>query len=251
MISLRLPITATWLVLATTAMLLAGCGGSSHTSPSSAALGAGMPFTKAQAVAYANTVNLRAADVPRLQAARLKPRAETAAGPFGAAIDRCESAALRAGVVFGISSQRFVHLSSPLQSVGSGVYYFKDDALAHEYLAAADSPLFAACVKTVASNEPRTITREGSKVAEPMFSDARLSTLPVSLPGVQAYGLRLAARSPVSGPGGSEAYTDFLSFVKGDAVITLAAIGKTHPFPAGSERRLLAQLYRRAQAHKL
>ncbi|MFI4992090.1 MAG: hypothetical protein ACHQCH_00545 [Solirubrobacterales bacterium] len=247
MISLMHRIAATSLVLAATAVLVAGCGNGTSVSESTSA----GPVTEAQLVAYAHAVNLRPADVPRLQAAHLKPRAETAAGPFGAAIDRCESAALSAGVVFGISSQRFVHLSSPLQSVGSGVYYFKDDALAHEYLAAADSPLFAACVKTVASNEPRTTTREGSKVAEPIFSDARLSTLPVSLPGVQAYGLRLAAHSPVSGPGGSEAYTDFLSFVKGDAVITLTAIGKTHPFPAGSERRLLSLLYSRAEAHKL
>jgi hypothetical protein len=152
-------------------------------------------------------------------------------------------------VVFGISSQRFVHLRPPLESVGSGVYYFKGDALAREYLAAADGLRFAACVKAAASNEPKTMTREGSKVAEPMFSDARLSRLPVSLPGAQAYGLRLAAHSPLSDPGGPESYTDFLSFVKGDAVITLTAIGKTHPFPAATERRTLARLYRRAHAH--
>jgi hypothetical protein len=231
--------------------LAAGCGSGGGASAKSAFFGAGSPFTKAQAVAYANAVNVRAADVPRLQAARHKPRAETTAGPFGAAIDGCESQAIRAGVVFGISSQRFVHLSPPLESVGSGVYYFKSDALAREYLAAAHSPRFAACVTAAASNEPKTMTREGSKVAEPMFSDARLSTFPVSLPGVQAYGLRLTAHSPLGGPGGPESYTDFLSFVKGDAVITLTAIGKTHPFPAATERRTLARLYRRAHAHSL
>jgi hypothetical protein len=84
-----------------------------------------------------------------------------------------------------------------------------------------------------------------------MFNDARLSTLLVSLPGVQAYGLRLAVHSPLGGPGGSESYTDFLSFVKGDAVITLTAIGQAHPFPAATERSALARLYRRAQAHSL
>jgi hypothetical protein len=239
------------LAFAVTGALAAGCGNGGGASANSALFRAGSPFTKAQAIAYANAVNVRATDVPRLQAAPYKPRAETAAGPFGAAIDECESAAVRAGVVLGISSQRFVHLSLPLQSVGSGVYYFKGAALAREYLAAADSPRFAACVKTIASNEPRTITREGSKVAQPMFSDPRLSRLPVSLPGVQAYGLRLATHSPLSAPGGTEAYTDFLSFVKGDAVITLTAIGKTHPFPAATERRTLARLYRRAQAHSL
>ena len=83
-----------------------------------------------------------------------------------------------------------------------------------------------------------------------MFSDPRLSTLPVSLPGVQTYGLRLAARSPLVARGGAESYTDFLSFVKGDAVITLTAIGKSRPFPAAGEQRLLALLHGRAEAHK-
>jgi hypothetical protein len=161
-------------------------------------------------------------------------------------MDGCETAAARSGVDFAISSQRFVHLTPPLQSVGSGVYYFKSEALAREYLTVAHSPQFAACVKTVASNGAKAVTREGSKVAEPMFIDPHLSTLPVSLPGVQTYGLRLATHPPLGGPGRSEAYTDFLSFVKGDAVITLTAIGQSRPFPAGSERRLLSLLYTRA-----
>ncbi len=242
--------TGTILALAATAMLLAGCGNSTHASSVGAPVGADKPIPSPQAVAYADAVNLRATDVRGLQAARLKPRAETADGPFGDAIDGCESAAARAGVVFGITSQRYVHLSSPLQSVGSGVYYFKSEALAREYLTAAHSPRFAACVKTVASNGAKTVTREGSKVAEPMFIDLRLSTLPDSLPGVQAYGLRLATDPSLDGHGGSEAYTDFLSLVKGDAVITLTAIGQTHPFPAARERQLLALLYSRAETHK-
>jgi len=239
-------IIATMLTIVTTAMLAAGCGGSTSSADS-----ASTQVTKAQARAYADAVNLRAADVLGLQAALHKSRAETADGPFGTAIDGCESAAARAGVVFGITSQRFVHLSLPLKGVGSGVYYFKSEALAHEYLAAADSPRFAACIKTIAANEPKTVTKEGSKVADPMFIDPRLSTLPVSLPGVRTYGLRLAARSSLGVPGGSEAYTDFLSFVKGDAVISLTAIGKSRPFPAAGERRLLSVLYSRAEAHKL
>jgi hypothetical protein len=239
------------LALAATAMLLSGCGSSSHASSVGAPVGADKPIPSPQAVTYADAVNLRAGDVPGLQQAHLKPRAETSDGPFGAAIDGCESAAARAGVVIGITSQRYVHLSSPLQSVGSGVYYFNSEALAREYLTAAHNPRFAACVKTVASNGAKAGTREVSKVAEPMFNEPRLSTLPASLPGVPAYGLRLATHPSRAGPGRSEAYTDFLSFVKGDAVIMLTAIGQTHPFPAARERRLLALLYNRAEAHSL
>jgi hypothetical protein len=239
--------TTALLAVSVTAMLLAGCGSSTQASSASAPTRA---ISSARAVAYADAVNLRAADVPGLQPARLKPRAETANGPFGASMDRCQRAAVRAGDVFAISSQRFVHLSLPLQSVGSGVYYFKSEALAHDYLAAADSPRFAACVKTLAAKEPKTVTSEGSKVAQPMFSQPRLSKLPVSLPGVQTYGLRLAAHSPLVALGSPESYTDFLSFVKGDAVITLTAIGKSRPFPAAGEQRLLALLHGRAEAHK-
>lgn len=239
------------LTLSATAMLLAGCGSSTHASSISASVGTDKPISSTQDVAYARAVNLSAPDVPGLQAALHKPRAETTDGPFGAAMDGCETAAARGGVDVAISSQRFVHLTPPLQSVGSGVYYFKSEALAREYLTVAHSPRFATCVKTVASNGAKAVTREGSKVAEPMFIDPHLSTLPVSLPGVQTYGLRLSTHPPLSGRRGSKAYTDFLSFVKGDAVITLTAIGQGHPFPAGSERRLLSLLHTRAKAHKL
>jgi hypothetical protein len=242
--------TSSLLALSVTAMLLAGCGSSTHVSSTSPPTRAPKPISSAQAVAYANAVNLRAADVPGLQAALHKPRAETANGPFGAAMDRCQSAAVRAGDVFAISSQRFVHLSLPLQSVGSGVYYFNSETLAHEYLATASTPRFAACVKTLAADEPKTVTREGSKVAEPMFSRPRLLPLPVSLPGVQTYGLRLAVRSPLGRRGSVGSYTDFLSFVTGDAVITLTAVGQGRPFPAAGEQRLLALLHDRAEAHK-
>jgi hypothetical protein len=197
-------------------------------------------------VAFAEAVNLRAADVPLLRPAISKRRAETSGGPFGDAIDSCESAPVRAGESFGISSQRYVHLSPPLQSVGSGVYWFKSEALAREYLDAAYTRRFASCVKTAAAEEQGG---EGVQAAPPMFHDPRLSRIPISLPGARAYGLRLAAGASLGGPGAHEAYTDFLSFVQGDALITLTAIGQGRPFPAAQQRRLLSTIHLRAQAH--
>jgi hypothetical protein len=41
------------MLLATTVVLVAGCGGNSHTSANTAALIAGPPITNAQALAYA------------------------------------------------------------------------------------------------------------------------------------------------------------------------------------------------------
>ena len=268
-------ISATWLALATTAMFAAGCGGNSRADSASAQV------TNAQAVAYANAVNLRAADVPGLQEGRRPAKRQTAAGPFGRGMDGCVSAAARAGLVIGISSPRFVHLDSrpiqsvssgsllhpislPNQSVSSGVYFFNSEALALQYLAAPDSARFAACLETVASNQPKTVTCEGSKVAQPESSDPHVSTLPASLPlitvsprtsssagsGVRTYGLQRTAH-PACGRRGSENYEDFLSFVRGDAVITLTAFSEAHPFPAASERRLIALLYSRAEAHSV
>jgi hypothetical protein len=240
------------LALAVTGALSAGCGSSGSASASNASVGASIPFTKAQAVAYADAVNLRAADVPGLQAARHQPNREAADGPYRGGMNRCEDVAALPGDVIGISSPRFVHIGSlPLRSVSSGVYYFKSEALAHQYLAAPESARFAACLETVASNQPKTVTCEGSNVAEPMSSDPHLSTLPASLPGVRTYGLRLAVHSACGAPGRSESFEDFLSFVKGNAVITLNAVSGSHPFQAAGERRLLARLYRRAQAHPL
>jgi hypothetical protein len=55
---------ATMLVLTATGALAAGCGSSSGSSASSGSPIAGTSITKAQATAYAQAVNLGAADVP-------------------------------------------------------------------------------------------------------------------------------------------------------------------------------------------
>ncbi len=242
-------------------------------------LGASSPISRAQAVAYADAVNLVAADVPGLQATQHQPKREAAAGPYRGAMNSCDNGAVRAGDVVGFSSPTF-NFKPPLPvqshseglptassvepvpqpslnsgryySVSSGVYFFKSEALARQYLAVADSARSAACVKRFASKEPLTVRREGSKVVEPMFTDPQVSTLlPVSLPGVQTYGLRLAAHSASGVRGGIETYEDFVSFMMGDAVITLNGSGLARPVPASTEQQLLERLYRRAQAHEL
>ena len=204
--------------------------------PASSTVHLSGPLTRAQELAYAAAVNLSAGDVRGLQAARHQAKPETADGPLGELMDRCDSAA-RGGVT-GVSSTRFVHLSSrPIQSVSSGVYFFKSEARARGYLADAGGARFSACVKALAS-----------KAAEPIFSGPAVSALPAALPGVQIYGLRLTAHPALRGAGSGNSYTDLLSFVMGDTVVTLAATGEALPFPAAGERRLLAGLHARAQA---
>jgi hypothetical protein len=86
-----------------------------------------------------------------------------------------------------------------------------------------------------------------------MSSEPHLSMLAASLPDVRTYGVRLASHSACGAAGRSASYEDFLSFVRGDAAITLnatsitlGASGEAHPFPAATERRLLALLQTRA-----
>jgi hypothetical protein len=241
---------------AATAVLAAGCSGVGPAEPG----GRELPFTKEQAAAYAHAVNLAASDVPGLREASGNTPRETHAGPFGAAAGRCEAGPVRAGEVLGILSPRFVRSNAghnaneglpTLEVVRSGVYFFGTEALADQYLAAGDSAPFAACVKRVSAHEAKTIPREGSR--EALFSDVRLSPLAWPLPGVRGYGLRMTARSPLGAPtsGPSNLYQDFLSFVRGNALVTLAATGSEHPVPTAAERELLERISTRAQAHSL
>jgi hypothetical protein len=101
--------------------LIAGCG-SSGGALTSGLLGASSPISRAQAVAYADAVNLVAADVPGLQATQHQPKREAAAGPYEGAMNSCDNTAVRAGDVIGFSSPTFdSHPSLPPQSHPEGL----------------------------------------------------------------------------------------------------------------------------------
>jgi hypothetical protein len=216
---------ATWLVLSATAMLVAGCGGgsSSHTSASSAAAIAGPPITKARAVAFAGAVNLRSTDVPGLRVAGsnalIPPQGDgdstPCAGGKGAR---------------PILSRAFV---ARRWETFSYVVAMSSEASAERYVSALGTPGDRSCfVPEVQSSPPPSVTR-----------------LSAMLPTGQRY---VGVRTVTPPDGRSELlHIDTFLFASGPTVVGLIALsGNTAP-PRSTERRLLALLYTRAQAHKL
>jgi hypothetical protein len=240
----------TMLALAATAILVTGCGGSSHTSSNRAALGASKTHplgASAQAVALANAINLRQADVPAF-AGRFERDREARSGPLG----NCAEASAR-GLV-GFLSQRFHRGGTgvlPTESVSSGVYLMASEAQAVREFDALGSARARACVRR--DLETGTIKNERGGT-EQFATDYEVLSLAPLLRPLPVRGIRRIERAAIPMPGAhgrSEVYLDEAGFTVGRVVVTLLAVGSPHPFPLVTERRLLALLYSRAEAHKL
>jgi len=250
-----------WLLLGLSVLLATGCGNSNV----DAASGARAPISRGQAIAYAEAVNLRASDVRGLVGARLPRRRETRSGPFGSLMESCDGGVTHSGEVIGVMSQTFErnnaqHLGTDflynflplIESVYSAVYLMRSDALASHEVAAADSARARTCLKRLFMRENPTTKAEGSSVKDPLFTHIDVSGLASPLRGVPVYGLRMTADFGAPGTKGrSRDQEDFLGFAVGQTVITLTDTGDPRPFPAITERRLLALLYSRAKAHSL
>jgi hypothetical protein len=222
------------------AILGAGCGsGVSMSHP----LGA-----SAQAVGLANAINLRRADVPGL-ASHFERGREARSGPLG----NCDQASTR-GLV-GFLSQRFTRGATrvlPTESVSSGVYLMASETQAVRELAALGSGRARACIR---HDVERTIEKGERERTEPFLATPVdvLSLAPLLRPLPVAGMRRIARLASAShfGDGRSKVYLDQCGFVVGRVLVNLLAVGSPHPFPLVAERRLLARLYRRAEAHKL
>ncbi len=209
------------LALAVTAMLIAGCGGSSHASSSSAALDAGAPITNAQALAYAHAVNLRAADVPGTTSKRYVEvvKYQRKQGSF----PRC--AGLPAGKLL-------MEVQSPI--FGSAYWWMRST------VAAMSSETFAAAYVSALGSS------RGHRCLLPRQADLKVSfsTLRVAPPVV---GFRVTEKV---GTRIERSHRDIFAFAAGRAVATLTTEGERTP-PLTAEQRLLSLLYNRAEAHKL
>jgi hypothetical protein len=221
------------------AMLGAGCGGgASRTHP----LG-----VRVQAVALANAINLRQADVPGL-AAQFERDREARSGPLG----NCDGAAVR-GLV-GFQSQRFGRGGTtvlPTEGVSSGVYLMATEAQAVREFDALDSTPARACIR----RDLETGTIKNERGGRELFAthDEVLSLAPLPRP-LPVRGIRRIERAAIPVPGAqgrSEVYLDQSGFAVGRALVTLLAVGSPRSFPSATERRLLALLYSRAEARKL
>jgi hypothetical protein len=201
--------------------VLPGCAGAHTSSPTTAAVA----VTKANAVAFAHAVNLRASDQPAMEA--LGPE-RAAPSPAAAAIEfaRCDG---------GISPARIlVNIRSTLLLTGdergrrivvSRVTVMPSEALARRNLVAFASPSGLRC--------------------ERRYGGTSISRLNIALPGgAHAFGQRIVA--PSAGPTHVLGYHDILGFVCGPAEIVLTAAGFSHPVAIQTEQQLLGALYRRA-----
>jgi hypothetical protein len=217
-------------------MLGAGCGSSvSKSQP----LGA-----SAQAVAVANAINLRQADVPRL-AGQFERDREARSGPLG----NCDEASARG--VAGFLSQRFGRGGTrvvPTESVSFGVYLMGSETQAVGELAALGSSRARACIR---HDVERTITKGARERSEPLpATPVEVLSLAPLLRPLPVAGMRRIEGA--SGDGRSKLYLDQCGFVIGRVLVTLLAVGSPHPFPLETERRLISLLYSRAaEAHKL
>jgi hypothetical protein len=224
-------------------------------------------ITKAQAVAFAQAVNLRAGDVRGLI---VSGASHVAKGPLGGQGETCGIAA-PVGTVAGMSSRTFERLGEHTsvsriysQGVASVVYVMQSTAQASGEIAAVDAgannPAIVGCLKHGFESVRFEGEHEaGAGVGKPTGGPPIFSHVEVSAPhspagAVQADGLEIKAHSAIKVRGTKgpfNFYEDWLGYAVGPAVIMLVDTGTPHPFPAATERRLLALLYGRAEAHKL
>jgi hypothetical protein len=237
--------TSMMLALAVTGMVLAGCGSSS--SASSTGEGASLSL---RAVAYANAVNLRAADVPGLAASRLRLKTPKTRHGWLDPVEGCDGGGGQK--VTGIISPNFFASLDhgglltllPLEVVQSTVFLAVSPATASRALQAAVSARGRACFKRFFGSAE---SQAEHRSRQPVFTQIEVSAPHSPLRNVRVYGLRTTAKSDFgTTKGRSDYYEDFFAFVVGSTVITLNATGDPHPVPAGTERRLLSLLYSRA-----
>jgi hypothetical protein len=242
------------LTLTVAGIVLVGCGsgGSSPTTgaQSSAAIGAGANISKAQAIAYAHTVNLGAADVP---------------GAVVSSQERESAAPSSEGVRFAICAgavnpnRRIVNVKSPTFKIGRGteatqlkssVEVMPSATLAARNFAAVRSARGHACLARLL---PQVLG--GTAARRARFGPATTSILADPLPsGEEALGVRVTT-SLTGVVAGKETrvpvYLDIFEILAGPAEVSLAATSVSQPANSATERRLLSLLYGRAQAHKL
>jgi hypothetical protein len=213
------PARSTLAVLTVLAGLLSGCASAQPALLNTAGTG----VTRAGAAAFAHAVNLRASDLPALEALGPEmPAPSPSATAFGFA--RCDGGVSPAQISV---NQRSTLLTTPGDAgmgIRSRVTVMPSEALARENLAA-----FA--------------SRRGSR-CELHYGGVSISSLKFALPGgAHAVGWRIVTPRKGKQPVG---YHDLIAFLCGPAEVGLTAAGFSAPVPSRTERALIGVLYRRA-----
>lgn len=236
--NLRWPL-ATLLMLAAVTGLAAGCGGTGTSTD-----GTAPQITKAGARAYAQAVNLRAADVPGMSATA--PEEERVAPqPLDNHFARCVGRVVPDQLLVSIRSAAFRgHVPDKFEQVNSQVEVMPTTRLAAQHNAAYRTSRGLACISRVLA--PALAGAGAAEAGYPNVS--RLST---PLPGIRgSFGIRIATHISATA-GQVPVYIDVFAFLSGPAEVSLLASGAPRPVPAAVEHRLLSLLHRRALARGL
>lgn len=262
--------TAAILVLAVSAVLVAGCGSGGHTTAKTAGGGSGSKAhatgthtapgggsggagasageasgAQAQARAFAGAVNLRASDLPGFHASSERAGKGAAEKRLEPALLRCvgRTGAGRGPVEAG--SKTFERGASIItQSVSSQVTVAGSAALAAKELAAIRGGKLEACLASYFRQLLNSQNLHGAKVG-PVVTKRGSPPAPGA---VGSYGLRFTETLMLRGLR-IPFYVDILGFVKGPAEVSLFTFGVPRQFPAALEERLFSLLLQRARAH--
>jgi len=254
--SLRL--VGTGLAIVAAGGVLAGCG--ENNAPAASATQSGSaPITKAQATAYAQAVNLRAADLPEMNAG--KPEHEGKAPTrLELALARCDGELNPQRRVLNRVSPTFTTFTEG-EDVGEGedeheeihssVEVLPTVTIAAEHNAAQISPRGLNCIRRLI---PAAFAKSNTRRLH--YGPVTLHHLPNPLPDVPGSFAVEITTSVLGVPSQIAAtpphvYIDILGFLSDAAEINLTATGFPEPVGEEAEQRLISVLYTRAQANKL
>ncbi len=222
------------LVLLSSGVLLAGCGGGKATT-------AGGPPSTSQALAYAHAINLTQADVPGF-----KPAAVASTGGQSKGVDG-EVASCAGGVAPGralaeSASPQFEHESGLEHQITlSEVTVMPEAALAAQNLRAIEGPRGPACIEHYLK-ALLEVRLKGSVSIEALSS----APLPVSAAGADGTIGRRVSMTVTGGGAQFPLTLDILGFIRGRAEVTLVAGALPQLFPQSTEKRLFGLLVSRA-----
>lgn len=268
--SLLMRRTALFLALVPACALLGACGKGGyyagtalHAPPAATATStpgktggppgqSGRPPTKAKALAFANAVNLTAADVPGFTASPKQHGESASERRLEQELRRCTGAA--GSQALG-SRDAVAEASSPDFQIKSGVLSFsvssevsvaQSSAQAAGSLSAVRSARVRACVTRYLGQLLKAQHTGGAKVTGVSI----VSGTPPAPGTTGGFGWRITAKLAYRGIPLSF-YLDVLGFVDGPAQVTLTSSGALRPFPARAEEQLFSVLLSRAKSQSL
>lgn len=239
-------VLSAWLALGTAFGLTVGCA-------SNAASANDARSEQAEARVFASEINLRGTDVPGFKIVAATQREnETPPGPLPRRVEECDGGPVVNRASRGIASPLLQTPNVPIQTIVSAVYAMRNPSVASAYLRAGDSDRGLGCLQ---QEEIRKRARLGAARGRIEVSALRPIQEFAAVSGVRVWRCLPSAKPCRYKRDWS--FTDRLWFAAGRYVVLLVYIAgprneaKTpKPVALPVERRIIALLYGRAQAHK-